>query len=337
MLVLLGPSGCGKTTLLRSLAGLEDPDSGEIVIDGRVVYSAEQRIDMPPEKRGVSFVFQSYALWPHMTVMSNVMYPVRASKIGRREARARAQEALELVGCGLLGARYPAELSGGQQQRVALARAIVAQQSLVFFDEPLSNIDAKVREKLRFELLNVRDAVGFAGVYVTHDQDEAMILGDRIAVMNGGRILQVGAPREVYDRPASRWIADFIGVANFIDGEVVGVSGGEVEIRAPWCTVIAGRATASLSVGDRVAAFFRPEWARLVQDGMPEGNYWNCTVLHTIYVGDRTEVILEAEGHRFVVVSPTAHTPGDEVCLQVARTETIALPIDQSDTAPSGN
>jgi iron(III) transport system ATP-binding protein len=325
MVVLLGPSGCGKTTLLRSVAGLETPDSGEISIEGRLVFSTGARsVDLPPEQRGVSFVFQSYALWPHMTVMANVIYPLQSMRVPRKEARKLGEETLALVGCEGLGARYPSELSGGQQQRVALARAIIARRNLIFFDEPLSNIDAKVREKLRLELLNIRDAVGFGGLYVTHDQDEAMILGDRVAVMNSGRILQVGTPREVYEAPGDRWVADFIGTANFVDGTVREQVGGEVVLSTAFGPVFAGTAATTFAPGDAATAFFRPEWA-VLSNHEDSANAWRCTVQHTIYIGDRTEVVVDVDGRQYVIATAEPHRPGDSLWLNVDRARVRAL------------
>ena len=324
MVVLLGPSGCGKTTLLRSIAGLEEPDSGSVVIDGRTVFAdAPKRIDLPPERRGISFVFQSYALWPHLTVLQNVAYPLRASGVGPRDAARRATETLDLLGCDGLGRRYPGELSGGQQQRVALARAIVARSSLVFFDEPLSNIDAKDREKLRLELLNIRDAVGFGGLYVTHDQEEAMVLGDRVAVMNRGSIAQVATPRDVYERPATRWVADFIGTANFVDAVVGAAAGDRVKVVTATGGMVAVAPRADLTAGDRTSLFFRPEWATLTTDEPEAG--WPVRVVHSIFAGARTDVIVECGESRLVIDSTTPLDPGDAAWLAVDESRALAF------------
>ncbi|MDE3078339.1 MAG: ABC transporter ATP-binding protein, partial [Chloroflexota bacterium] len=203
ILVLLGPSGCGKTTLLRCIAGLERPDSGELYVQGRPVFSSSTHVWLPPERRQLSMVFQSYALWPHMTVFENVAYPLRNVKVPAAEVRERTEAVLGVVGLGAYAPAYPGQLSGGQQQRVALARAIVANEGVVLFDEPLSNLDAKVRERLRVDLLALQRDIGFSALYVTHDQTEATALGDRIAVMSTGRMAQSGTPVEIYDRPSS--------------------------------------------------------------------------------------------------------------------------------------
>jgi len=191
--VLLGPSGCGKTTLLRSVAGLEKPDRGRIEIAGRTVFDSAQKIAVPPENRGLSMVFQSYALWPHMTVFDNIAYPLRNRK--RPDVKGHVGRALEMVRCGELASRYPGQLSGGQQQRVALARALASGDQLILFDEPLSNVDAKVREAVRFELLNLQRELGFSALYVTHDQSEATALAHKIVVMRQGAVAQIGTPR----------------------------------------------------------------------------------------------------------------------------------------------
>ncbi|HEX6511766.1 MAG TPA: ABC transporter ATP-binding protein, partial [Chloroflexota bacterium] len=214
ILVLLGPSGCGKTSLLRCIAGLERPDQGEIFIHGKAVFASSSGLALPPEDRHLSMVFQSYALWPHMSVFENVAYPLRNLKLKDAEVRERTTAVLGVVGLADYAAAYPGQLSGGQQQRVALARAVVANEGVVLFDEPLSNLDAKVRDRLRVELLALHRDIGFSALYVTHDQTEATALGDRIAVMDVGTVAQVGTPPEIYRQPNSRYVAQFIGSAN---------------------------------------------------------------------------------------------------------------------------
>jgi iron(III) transport system ATP-binding protein len=216
---LLGPSGCGKTTTLRMIAGFIDPTAGTIEMDGQVLSSAGG--SLPPEKRGMSMIFQSYAVWPNMTVEGNVAFGLELRKLPRDETRRRVAEML-VVQMGHLAKRYPAELSGGQQQRVALARAIVIQPSVLLLDEPLSNLDANLREEMRFEIRRLHDEFRITTVYVTHDQAEAMVTSDRIAVMNQGRIEQVDAPHALYNKPKTRFVAGFIGRTNFIDGTVDG-------------------------------------------------------------------------------------------------------------------
>jgi iron(III) transport system ATP-binding protein len=216
LLVLLGPSGCGKTTTMRALAGLETPDVGRIAFGEQIVFDATRGIEIRPHKRDIGMVFQSYALWPHMTVRRNIAYPLRARhRDGDR--RQLVEQAAELVDCSKLLERYPSQLSGGQQQRVALARALVARPSVMLFDEPLSNLDAKLREQLRADLHRVHRMVGFTGVYVTHDHAEALALGDRLAIMRAGRIEQLGAPESVFAEPATEYVAAFIGIDNVIE------------------------------------------------------------------------------------------------------------------------
>ncbi|MBU8547137.1 MULTISPECIES: ABC transporter ATP-binding protein [Roseomonadaceae] len=215
---LLGPSGCGKTTTLRMIAGFVDPNEGSISLDGQVI-SAPGAV-LPPEKRGMSMIFQSYAIWPNMTVAENVGFGLKLRKLPSDDIRKRVQDILEVVQMGHLAARYPAELSGGQQQRVALARAIVVKPAVLLLDEPLSNLDANLREEMRFEIRRLHDEFRITTVYVTHDQAEAMATSDRIAVMNAGRIEQVDAPHLLYTRPRTRFVAGFIGRTNLLSAEL---------------------------------------------------------------------------------------------------------------------
>jgi iron(III) transport system ATP-binding protein len=219
---LLGPSGCGKTTTLRAIAGLEQPADGSIHIDGQTIYSAPERKNMPAEQRGVSMVFQSYAVWPHMTVFDNVAYGLRVRKQGAAELKANVERALDLVQMRHLAERGASKLSGGQQQRVALARAIAFSPTVVLFDEPLSNLDAKLRAEMRVELRELQRRLDITSVYVTHDQEEALAISDRVIVMNVGVIEQIGTPEEIYNRPRSRFVADFVGSANLIKGRMAG-------------------------------------------------------------------------------------------------------------------
>lgn len=215
---LLGPSGCGKTTTLRCIGGLEIPDAGRITLNGLVVSGPGVLI--PPHQRALGMVFQSYAIWPHMTVESNVAFPLRMRRVPKQDRVRRAHHALEIVGLSGLGRRYPAELSGGQQQRVALARAVVSEPSLILYDEPLSNLDAKLREEMRFWLRELHGRIGAGAIFVTHDQEEALVLSDQICVMRNGKIEQTGTPSDIYQRPASRFVAEFVGSMNVLHCEV---------------------------------------------------------------------------------------------------------------------
>src|ERR687893_507340 len=239
LFTLLGPSGCGKTTTLRSIAGLEKPDRGKIVVGDRVLFSAGgngagRPVNMPANQRGLGMVFQSYAIWPHMTVFDNVAFPLqvrrRGTRPGRREIRERVAKVLDTMELGHLADRQATKLSGGQQQRLALARAIIIEPPLMLLDEPLSNLDAKLRESLRYELKRLQRELGITSIYVTHDQIEALALSTTIAVMKEGNVLQTGRPREVYERPNCRFVAEFIGTSNFLRGKVVGRDGDCVDV-----------------------------------------------------------------------------------------------------------
>src|SRR5688572_31968536 len=222
LFTLLGPSGCGKTTTLRSIAGLERPRAGEISVNGRVVYSSSKNIFVAPNRRGFGMVFQSYAIWPHMTVFQNAAFPLEVGdrKYTTTQVRDNVMRVLTAVQLDHLAEREATKLSGGQQQRLALARALVMEPALLLLDEPLSNLDAKLREKMRFELKRLQRELRITTIYVTHDQAEALALSHEIAVMHEGRIQQIGTPREIYERPASKFVADFVGNTNFIEGTV---------------------------------------------------------------------------------------------------------------------
>jgi iron(III) transport system ATP-binding protein len=262
LFTLLGPSGCGKTTMLRSIAGLEMPDAGEIAIEGRTLFSSEKRIRVPANERRLGMVFQSYAIWPHMNVFKNVAFPLqvlpRRKRPNRGQIRERVERALAVVRLDHLATRQATDLSGGQQQRLALARALVMEPPLLLLDEPLSNLDAKLREEMVFELKRLQRELGVTGIYVTHDQSEALAMSSRVAVMRSGKIEQVGRPREVYEMPASRFVADFIGTSNFIDGVVEARDGGVYVVRTPDGELRV-RSDAEFPVGANVVVAARPE------------------------------------------------------------------------------
>ncbi len=223
---LLGPSGCGKSTLLRCVAGLETPESGRILLGDEVVYAADQGLDLPPEKRRLGMVFQSFALWPHLTVFQNVSYPLRRQRVARPEIRRRVMEALDMVGLTDYADVYPGTLSGGQQQRVSLARAVVARPRLLLFDEPLSSLDANLRGQMRREIRRIQRHLNATALYVTHDREDAGGLADRVTVLQDGRVVQQGTPRTVFARPATSFVAQFVGFDNFLPAEIAGpVSG----------------------------------------------------------------------------------------------------------------
>jgi iron(III) transport system ATP-binding protein len=276
---LLGPSGCGKTTTLRCIAGLESASSGEIRIGATVV--ARDGHETPPEQRGVNMVFQSYAVWPHMTVFENVAYGLRTRGDTRAEVTRRVNEALLLVGLEGFAARYGTELSGGQQQRVAVARAVVTEPRLLLFDEPLSNLDAGLRERMRFELLALQRRLGRTSIYVTHDQQEAMAMSDRIILMDRGRIVQQGAPRDLYERPANRFAASFVGNANLLAGQVTASHGeGWFAVRLDGGLELRGHATrTNWTPGPGALVCIRPENITLDDTGFA------ATVTRVSYLG----------------------------------------------------
>lgn len=282
---ILGPSGCGKTTTLRMIAGFERATEGEIYIGEQCVSSSLKGSFAPPEKRDIGMVFQSYAVWPHMTVAENVGYPLKIQKVEKSERERRVQEMLELVHLGEYGKRYPNQLSGGQQQRVALARALVAQPGLLLLDEPLSNLDAKLRESMRFEILEIQKKTGITVVYVTHDQSEAMAMSDRVVVMSMGVVQQIGAPHEIYTQPANKMVADFIGLVNFMDGEAKGdrifLKGTNVSF--PNTNNIVGEATVAV----------RPENITMsLNGGQIEGQ-----LTHRFYLGDAIDYRVQVGEH----------------------------------------
>ena len=288
MLTLLGPSGCGKTTTLRCIAGLEKPEEGDIIIDGKPMLSQGF---VQPSKRGIGMVFQNYAVWPHMKVFNNIVYGLKLQKISKNEVRERAQNVLALVGLSGLEDRYPAQLSGGQQQRVALARALVRNPKVLLLDEPLSNLDAKLREELRFEIKSLVRRMGITSVYVTHDQAEAMVISDRIAVMDLGNVVQIGTAQEIYKKPANRFVADFIGTMNFMSGEIVEVvqDTDTAYVRTEFSEKVLCKTDSmeAATPGKKVYASIRPEDVEVFTKP-PEDreNLFKGTIVHKAYLGN---------------------------------------------------
>jgi iron(III) transport system ATP-binding protein len=324
-LVLLGPSGCGKTTLLRSVAGLDHADSGEIYVQGQLVFSDSQKVFLPPERRNLSMVFQSYALWPHMTVQDNIAYPLENAGLPKSEVKGRSEAVLKVVGLETYAGAYPGQLSGGQQQRVALARAMVRQEGLVLFDEPLSNLDAKVRERLRVELLALQREIGFTALYVTHDQTEASALADRIAVMDVGRFAQLGSPQEIYNEPRSRHVAAFVGSANEVQGTVVGSTGEEVRISTPLGEMATSRHDGSLAEGQTVTVLFRPEHCEIVPNGTAGAvNQFSCTLKRSMFLGAHVEHVVSSREVPLVVRGASNQLLAEGVEL------TLRVPTDQT-------
>ena len=330
LFTLLGPSGCGKTTTLRSIAGLEKPRLGEIAVDERVVYSSSRRVFVAPNRRGFGMVFQSYAIWPHMNVFQNVAFPliVGHRKYGKREIEAKVMRVLSAVQLDQLAHREATKLSGGQQQRLALARALVMEPLLLLLDEPLSNLDAKLRQRMRFELKRLQRELGITTVYVTHDQSEALALSHKIAVMNEGRIQQIGTPREIYERPNCPFVADFVGMTNFLEGSVLGADAAEGQFRVRTeigdITASAGEALRS---GDAVLLSVRPEDVELAEARPDRPNVWQGTVDQKVFLGECVDFQVKL-GNRvlFSRRHPSLRTPiGHSIFVQFDPAKCVAL------------
>jgi iron(III) transport system ATP-binding protein len=329
LLTLLGPSGCGKTTTLRMIAGLEQNDAGRIAIGDRVVSDPAAGVFVAPERREIGMVFQSYAIWPHMTVFANVAYPLEVRRRPTAEVRERVQEALRLMEMSHLAQRPATALSGGQQQRVAIARALVFRPRVLLMDEPLSNLDAKLREQMRVELRALQQRLGITTVYVTHDQEEAMVLSDEIAVMHEGHVLQVAAPETIYTRPANRTVAAFVGSPNLLAAktrEVRRGAGGtlarvEGEGWDGWCA-----GPEDLAAGELVTVIVRPEAVQLGRrPGI--GIAWTGVVRQRFFRGARNVYTIEVGGHRFGVDAAPDEVvaPGREITLSVDAAQTWAV------------
>ena len=289
LFTLLGPSGCGKTTTLRSIAGLERPRAGEIVVGEEVIYSSTKDVFVPPNRRGLGMVFQSYAIWPHMTVFNNAAFPLQVGgkKLSRKDIQDRVMRVLKVVALDEMAEREATKLSGGQQQRLALARALVMEPPLLLLDEPLSNLDAKLRERMRFELKRLQRELGITTVYVTHDQSEALALSHAIAVMNGGRIEQLGSPRAVYERPCNPFVADFVGTTNFVKGTVSGADAAAGFYRiASEVGNLKARGVDSLKGGEEVVLSIRPEDIELSERRQDGENTYEATVDQKVFLGE---------------------------------------------------
>ena len=328
LLALLGPSGCGKTTTLRLVAGFLAPEAGEIWVGDRCLSSPASVV--PPERRRMAMIFQSYALWPHMTVAQNVAYGLRFKPgLSRGDREARVREMLRVVQLAGYEGRYPGELSGGQQQRVAVARALVVEPEILLLDEPLSNLDANLREEMRFEIRRLHETFGNTTLYVTHDQGEAMVISDRIAVLKAGKVAQAGTADDLYHRPRTRFVAEFIGRTNVLDGVAVArdtVAHGHVRLRV---------ATADLEPGARVALSIRPHQLRLGEPGAAAdgANAFRGTVRRAAFLGDSVDYEIAVADSDLVLRAAAAPTPRFEVGAAVGlRIEPAAcVPLAESD------
>ncbi len=336
LFTLLGPSGCGKTTTLRSIAGLEKPDSGEISVSGRIVYSSDKKIFIAPNRRGFGMVFQSYAIWPHMTVFENAAFPLRVGnkKYSRQQIQEKVMRVLHAVALDGLESREATKLSGGQQQRLALARALVMEPQLLLLDEPLSNLDAKLRERMRFELKRLQRDLGITTVYVTHDQSEALALSHQIAVMNEGHIVQVGTAREIYELPQNQFVADFIGSTNFLSGTVVAAQkeANHFKVHTESGDLVA-YSVDSLRKGENVVISIRPENIYVSEQRPDAVNIWQATVTLKIFLGEYLDFQLKV-GDRLLQarVHPSLKTPvGNKVYLGMDPEKCVAI----QDVSPS--
>jgi iron(III) transport system ATP-binding protein len=328
---LLGPSGCGKTTTLRMIAGFENPTSGRIMLDGKDL------VRLTPDKRGMGMVFQSYALFPHLTVHDNVAFGVRLQGKSGKELESTIDAALDLVNLHGLGARKIAELSGGQQQRVALARAMAIEPRVLLFDEPLSNLDAKLRVSLRSEIRRIQQQLGTTSVYVTHDQAEAMALSDLVVVMNAGRIEQSGPPDVIYRRPATRFVADFIGRANFLTAQVVAVGADTVDVSLLGVTKQVPGGAGS-KPGDRATVVARPESVRVGEGEL------SAKVRGSTFLGSYVEYELELGGGQDNMLavdvewmSHGIHQPGEDIAWTLVPERTYALPPEPASQITGGS
>ena len=330
LFTLLGPSGCGKTTTLRSIAGLERPRAGEIGVGDRVVYSSTKGVFVAPNRRGFGMVFQSYAIWPHMNVFQNAAFPLEVGdrKLSRKEIRDKVLRVLTAVQLDQLVDREATKLSGGQQQRLALARALVMEPQLLLLDEPLSNLDAKLRELMRFELKRLQRELRITTVYVTHDQSEALALSHSIAVMNEGHIQQIGTPREIYERPRSQFVADFVGTTNFLDGTVLGrgAEPGHFRVRTEFGEVEV-LSDDDLRGNDRVVLSVRPEDVELAEARPGGGNVWQGRVDQKVFLGEFIDFQVKL-GSRVLLsrTHPSLRTPvGDPIYVKLHPEKCVAF------------
>jgi iron(III) transport system ATP-binding protein len=338
LFTLLGPSGCGKTTTLRSIAGLEKPDGGTIAVGDRVMFSAggsgARAVNLPANQRGLGMVFQSYAIWPHMTVFDNVAFPLqvrkRSERPSKKEIEERVTRVLETMELSQQIGRQATKLSGGQQQRLALARALVIQPPLLLLDEPLSNLDAKLRESLRYELKRLQRELGITSIYVTHDQVEALALSTNIAVMQAGKVVQLGKPREVYESPANKFVAEFIGTSNFIPGTVGSRQGAQHVVETTNGTLYLD-SVAKLGAGDEVVVSIRPEAVNVSRESRAGvANEWHGTVVTRAFLGDAVDHVVAVGKHeiRARTNPEVSIEPGTQVYLQLDPAKISLVPVN---------
>ena len=324
MFTLLGPSGCGKTTTLRSIAGLEVPDSGQITVNGQIIYASDRGICIPANQRGIGMVFQSYAIWPHMTVAENLAFPLqvpqRRKLYSKKQVAERVQRVLSVVDLAGYEDRKATQLSGGQQQRLALARAIIIEPPLLLLDEPLSNLDAKLRERMGVELKRLQQELDITCVYVTHDQSEALALSHSVAIVSAGEIVQIGSPREIYQNPQNNFVAEFVGTTNFVSAEVLGpaATAGQTTVSTPHGQ-LAITAAERLEIGAKLTLSLRPETLQLSLERQPGPNQWEAVVETPIFYGFYQTVLIRiGSGHLQARIDPMLNlTPGTKVFLSI--------------------
>jgi len=327
LVTLLGPSGCGKTTTLRMIAGFEFPTDGKIILDGQEINA------LPPHQRGMSMVFQSYAIFPHLTVFENIAYGLNVQRLNKKTILERVNRVLDLVHLEGYGDRPPGQLSGGQQQRVALARALVMEPKVLLMDEPLSNLDAKLREEMRTEIRRIQKELNITSVYVTHDQIEAMTLSDRIVVMNLGVIEQIGSPMEIYRFPNSRFVANFIGRANFIDGVVLAQDGSALTVRSLGKSITLSNIQRDFHAGEDVTLIVRPEMVQIKKTG----GLYEGVVRRAVYLGNEIEYLVEVSGSLILGVETDPRVTelfpeGETVTLSFAEDCVQVLPAEKKKT-----
>jgi iron(III) transport system ATP-binding protein len=325
LVTLLGPSGCGKTTTLRMIAGFEFPSSGRIILDGQEINA------LPPHKREMSMVFQSYALFPHLTVFENVAYGLNVQRLSKKTISERVGRVLDLVHLQGYGDRAPGQLSGGQQQRVALARALVMEPKVLLMDEPLSNLDAKLREEMRTEIRRIQRELNITSVYVTHDQIEAMTLSDRIVVMNEGLIEQIGSPVDIYRYPNSRFVANFIGRANFIQGTVLDQKNSKLTVQSLGEQITLSNIKREFREGEPVTLIIRPEMIQIKK----KGGIYQGVISQAVYLGDMIEYAVEVGGVSILGTETDPHVTelfpeGENVTLGFAEDVIQVLPAEKS-------
>ena len=325
LVTLLGPSGCGKTTTLRMMAGFEFPTVGKISLDGLEINS------LPPHKRDMSMVFQSYAIFPHLTVFENIAYGLNVQRLNKKTIVERVNRVLDLVHLEGYGDRAPGQLSGGQQQRVALARALIMEPKVLLMDEPLSNLDAKLREEMRTEIRRIQKELNITSVYVTHDQIEAMTLSDRIVVMNEGVIEQIGSPIEIYRFPNSRFVANFIGRANFIDGVILNQNGSALTVQSLGESITLSNVKREFHKGEEVTLIVRPEMIEIKKTG----GLYNGVVRRAVYLGDLIEYAVEINGLSILGIETDPHVTelfpdGEQITIGFAEDCIQVLPAEKN-------